>query len=72
MQSRSSEKTSPKVAMLPVKSVLRFVFSKVKLVILILSSLNTHSDELKKHFLEPKLSLEKILGQVTISFRYYT
>ena len=40
------------------------------LVILILPSLNMHSDELKKLFLEPILSLEKNTSQVRISFSY--
>ena len=31
-----------------------------------------HSDELKKLFLEPKLSLEKNQGQISISFGYCT
>ena len=35
------------------------VFANVKLVLLILPGLNTHSDELEKPFLEFKLSLEK-------------
>ena len=43
------------MAMLPVKSVLRLnpLFTWVKLVIIILPTLNTHSDGLKKLFLEP-------------------
>ena len=45
--------------MLPVKSVLRLNPFRLKLVILILFRFNTHSDELNKLFLEPKLSLEK-------------
>ena len=49
------------VYMMPVKSVLRLnpFLPRFKLVILILHRLNTHSDELKKLFLKPKLSLEK-------------
>ena len=48
--------------MLPVKSVLRlnpFLSKLNSVVILILPRLNTHSDELKKLVLKPKLSLEK-------------
>ena len=40
-------------------------------MILIVPRLNTHSDELKNLFLEPKLSIEE-LGQVRSSFGYYT
>ena len=49
--------------MLPVKSVLRLN--------LFLPRLNTHSDELKKPFLEPKLRREKDKNQVRMSFGYY-
>ena len=43
-----------------IRSQVEFVFTQVKLVILILPRLNTHSVEFKKRFLEPKLSLEKL------------
>ena len=39
-------------------------------MVLILSSLNTYSDEWKKLFLEPKLALEKNYDQVRIILGY--